>query len=159
MNAGESPCPDHSPDSSAPTSIGCSFILRLMQDILRNVQNRSPLQVFRSETQRRLLIELFFDRDERRTLSDLARALDVDPTTVMREIDRLADSGLIVEERVGRARSVQIDESSPYAAPLRQLLGIGLARTESTTREERPAHGPRGGRHDRRPLPSSRQQP
>ena len=133
--------------------------LRMTQDILRIVQHRAPIPVFRSETQRRLLVELFFDQDKRRTLSDLARALDVDPTTVMREIDRLADSGLIVEERIGRARSVQIDESSPYAAPLRQLLGIGLRRPESDSSEDRPTHGPRGGRHDRRPLPSSRQRP
>ncbi len=113
--------------------------------------------MFRSDTQRRLLVELFFDQDERRTLSDLARALEVDPTTVMREVDRLTDSGLIVEERVGRARTAQIDENSPYAAPLRQLLGIG--RRQEPAQDETAGHGPRSGRHDRRPLPSSRQRP
>ena len=77
--------------------------------MLRLMQNIDPLPVFRSDTQRRLLVELFFDQDERRTLSDLARALDVDPTTVMREVDRLSGSGLIIEERIGRARAVQID--------------------------------------------------
>jgi hypothetical protein len=77
---------------------------------------------------------------------------------VMREVDRLSGSGLIIEERIGRARAVQIDQSSPYAAPLRQLLGI--ARRQSTRAlEEPPAHGARSGRHDRRPLPSSRQTP
>jgi DNA-binding transcriptional ArsR family regulator len=125
---------------------------------MRHMQNKGPLPVFRSDTQRRLLVELFFDEDERRTLSDLARALDVDPTTVMREVDRLSDSGLIIEERVGRARTVQIDEASPYAAPLRQLLGIGRRPAESA-QEEPPGHGLRAGRHDRRPLPSSRQRP
>ena len=123
------------------------------------MQNTQPLPVFRSDTQRRLLVELFFDRDEKRTLSDLARALDVDPTTVMREVDRLADSGLITEERIGRARTVRIDETSPYAAPLRQLLGIGLGSAEPSPGVERPTHGARSGRHDRRPLPSSRQRP
>ncbi len=127
--------------------------------MLRSVQNMQSLPVFRSDTQRRLLVELFFDQEERRTLSDLARALDVDPTTVMREIDRLAESGLINEERIGRARAVQINETSPYAAPLRQLLGIGLRRAETDSSENRPSHGPRSGRHDRRPLPSSRQRP
>lgn len=130
--------------------------MRSSQNILRLVQNVQPLQVFRSDTQRRLLVELFFDQDERRTLSDLARALEVDPTTVMREIDRLSDSGLIIEERIGRARAVQIDETSPYAAPLRQLLGIGRRPAESG-QEASVIHGPRSGRHDRRPLPSSRQ--
>ena len=134
-------------------------MLRDTQHILHTMQNMQPLPVFRSDTQRRLLVELFFDQEERRTLSDLARALDVDPTTIMREIDRLAGSGLIAEERIGRARAVRIDETSPYAAPLRQLLGIGLGRTESATGIEHPTHYPRSGRHDRRPLPSSRQRP
>lgn len=123
------------------------------------MQHKGPPPVFRSDTQRRLLIELFFDLGERRTLSDLARALDVDPTTVMREIDRLADSGLIVEERIGRARSVQIDESSPYAGPLRQLLGIARRQVEPNPPDDRSTHGSRSSRHDRRPLPSSRQRP
>jgi biotin operon repressor len=122
------------------------------------MQNRGPLPIFRSDTQRRLLVELFFDEDDRRTLSDLARALEVDPTTVMREVDRLSDSGLIIEERVGRARTVRTDEASPYAAPLRQLLGIGPRQAEST-QDEPAGHGIRAGRHDRRPLPSSRQRP
>ena len=126
--------------------------------MLRVMQHREPLPVFRSDTQRRLLVELFFDHDERRTLSELARALDVDPTTVMREVDRLSGSGLVIEERIGRARAVQIDPSSPYAAPLRQLLGIER-RQPAPAQEESPAHGLRSGRHDRRPLPSSRQRP
>ncbi len=133
--------------------------LRISHDMLRVMQHHEPLPIFRSDTQRRLLVELFFDQDERRTLSDLARALDVDPTTVMREIDRLTASGLINEERIGRARAVQINETSPYAAPLRQLLGIGLRRPESDSSEARPTHGPRSSRHDRRPLPSSRRRP
>jgi DNA-binding transcriptional ArsR family regulator len=126
--------------------------------MLRYMQPFERLPVFRSETQRRLLVELFFDQSERRTLSDLARAIDVDPTTVMREVDRLAPSGLIIEERIGRARAVQIDPSSPYATPLRQLLGIER-RPQGSDRDEPAGHGPRIGRHDRRPLPSSRQQP
>lgn len=132
--------------------------MRHTHDMLRFMQYHGPPPVFRSDTQRRLLVELFFDHDERRTLSDLARALEVDPTTVMREVDRLADSGLIIEERIGRARAVQIDRSSPYADPLRQLLGI--ERRQQPHAEDEPAgHGPRTGRHDRRPLPSSRQRP
>lgn len=130
--------------------------MRDTQDILRLVQTSLP--IFRSNTQRRLLVELFFDQGERRTLSDLARALDVDPTTVMREIDRLSGSGLIIEERIGRARAVQIDPSSPYAGPLQQLLGIER-RQPTPAQEESAGHGSRRGRHDRRPLPSSRQQP
>ncbi len=123
------------------------------------MQHFEPLPLFRTDTQRRLLVELFLESGARRTLSDLARAIDVDPTTVMREMDRLESSGLITERRVGRARVVEIDESSPYAAPLRQLLNVTRRPAEPTTPAERPfGHGGQkdGGRHDRRPLPSSR---
>lgn len=118
--------------------------------------------MFRTETQRRLLVELFLENGGERTLSDLARALDVDPTTVMREIDRLLGSGLITERRIGRARAVAIDESNPYAAPLRQLLNVYRRPAEaSAPADRRPGHSARieSGRHDRRPLPSSRRRP
>ena len=138
------------------------MILHDTQHIVRSVQNSEPLPVFRTETQRRLLVELFLESGGERTLSDLARALDVDPTTVMREIDRLIGSGLITERRIGRARAVAIDESNPYAAPLRQLLNVSRRPMEtSTAADRRLGHGARieSGRHDRRPLPSSRRRP
>jgi DNA-binding transcriptional ArsR family regulator len=126
--------------------------------MLRAVQNIPP--IFRTDTQRRLLVELLLQPNAPRTLSDLARALDVDPTTVMREVDRLADSGLIAERRVGRARTVAIDETSPYATPLRQLLNV--SRRNQTQTSDRPVHHAaartEASRHDRRPLPSSRRQ-
>lgn len=118
----------------------------------------SALPIFRTDTQRRLLIELFLEPGAPRTLSDLARALEVDPTTVMREVDRFSASGLIAERRVGRARTVAIDETSPSAAPLRQLLGV--PRSETTAPDRPLHHGAQGAsRHKRRPLPSSQQQP
>ncbi len=131
-------------------------MLRTTHDMLRNMQE-TALPIFRTETQRRLLVELLLEPGAARTLSDLARALEVDPTTVMREVDRFADSGLIAERRVGRARTVEIDETSPYAAPLRQLLHVPQ-RSEATPQERTPHHiAQRAGRHDRRPLPSSQQ--
>lgn len=111
------------------------------------------LPILRTETQRDLLMELYFGERGPRTLSDLARAIDVSQTTVMREVNRLLESGLLREERVGRSRTVRIDEASPFAAPLRQMLRVG--------REPEPPLSPRhgfhesGSRHDRRPLPSS----
>jgi len=113
--------------------------------------------IFRTETQRKLLIELLFDQGEQpRTLSDLARAIGVEQTTVMREVNRLLESGLISELRVGRSRTVEIDEQSPFTAPLRQLL-----RAEDPPSDERRPQRRRNlvheerKRHGRRPLPSS----
>ena len=96
--------------------------LRRTQDILREVQDITPL--LRTETLKELLIELFFRSERPRTLSDLARAIDVDQTTVMREVNRLLETGVVLEERVGRSRTIAIDPSSPIAAPLRRLVRL-----------------------------------
>ncbi len=134
--------------------------LHTTQDILRRVQNRQPqLPIFRTDTQRKLLVELLFDADDQpQTLTDLATVIGVEQTTVMREVNRLLESGLIIETRVGRARTVQIDETSPYAAPLRQLIrAASLPTTERGVRR----HAPREERHrhERSPLPSAQTRP
>ena len=64
------------------------------------MQDITPL--LRTGTLKELLVELFFLSGRPRTLSDLARAIDVDQTTVMREVNRLLETGVVVEERVGR---------------------------------------------------------
>lgn len=121
--------------------------------------SRSPLPIFRTETQRKLLVELLFGtEDQPRTLTDLAEVIGVEQTTVMREVNRLLESGLIVETRIGRARTVQIDENSPYAAPLRQLIrAAGQPPAERGSR--RHAAREERHRHERRPLPSAQTRP
>lgn len=124
---------------------------------MQNSQPQPP--IFRTDTQRKLLVELLFDTDDQpQTLTDLAALIGVEQTTVMREVNRLLESGLIVETRIGRARTVQIDETSPYAAPLRQL--IRAANQPPTERGAR-RHAPREERHrhERRPLPSAQTRP
>lgn len=122
------------------------------------MQNSSPfLGIFRTKTQERLLVELFLQSDRPRTLSALARSLGVDQTTVMREANRLIDAGLVIEERVGRARTIAADERSPLAEPLRALLRLahGSPEAERPHRPLRPGHRHRQP-SDRRPLPSMR---
>jgi len=103
---------------------------------MQNIET-AILSILRTETQRDLLTQLFFAADRRQTLSELARAIGVDQTTVMREANRLLRGEVLSEERVGRARTVEINESSPFAAPLRQLMRVvqpeGQAETEATT--------------------------
>ncbi len=118
------------------------------------MQNIEP--ILRTETLKDLLMELFFHTDSPRTLTDLAEAIDVDQTTVMREVNRLLETGVVVEERVGRSRTIEIDPSSPMAGPLRTL--IALAREPEDVAIE-DSHGPTKRSHrptNRRPLPSSR---
>lgn len=113
--------------------------------------------IFRTETQRRLLAELLFDDiPEPRTLTDLARTVGVEQTTVMREANRLIEAGLLTERRVGRARTIEINEDNPFVAPLRQIFRVADPRRESGARaRNRHAQRPERTRHERRPLPSA----
>ncbi len=139
--------------------------MRSSHDILRSMQNKAfaILPILRTDTQRELLIELFFETDRPRTLSDLARSIGVDQTTVMREVNRLLESGVIVEQRVGRARTVAINEASPFTVPLRQLIRVVYQPLDDegvrpSVFEGRHAHEVRAS-HERRPMPSSRRRP
>ena len=134
-----------------------NLVLRVVQDILQQVQNITP--ILRTETLKELLMELFFNSDAPRTLTDLATAIDVSQTTVMREVNRLLETGVVKEERVGRSRTVTIDLTSPLAAPLRNLMSLAretpVPVADGGDDHERRSHG----RPGRRPLPSSRTRP
>jgi len=136
--------------------------LRRLQVILRMMQNNETaiLSILRTETQRDLLVQLCFRSDRSPTLTDLARSIGVDQTTVMREVNRLLEAGILTEERVGRSRTIQINEASPFAVPLRQLMRLVISETRSGSHDHRVIFhgGPDRSedRHDRRPLPSSR---
>lgn len=120
------------------------------------------MSILRTETQRDLLTHLCFLSDRAPTLSELARTIGVDQTTVMREVNRLLEGGILLEERVGRSRTVRINGASPFADPLRQLMRV--AASDANSGSDQPEHrvifhgGPDRSedRHDRRPLPSSR---
>lgn len=142
-----------------------ALVLHVLHDILRTMQNNvsSILPILRTDTQRDLLIELFFLTDRPRTLSDLAKAIGVDQTTVMREVNRLLESGIVVEQKVGRARTVAINEASPFAGPLRQMIRVVYQPLEDVQeaqhRSMRSRHAfpnVESSQHERRPLPSSR---
>lgn len=131
------------------------------------MQNITP--ILRTRTLKELLIELFFRTEKPRTLSDLARSIDVDQTTVMREVNRLLKTGVVVEERVGRSRTVAVDTSSPVAAPLRTLIQLEYEPAtpappapDTAAPQPRPAADAigysayRAEKPRHRPLPSSR---
>lgn len=80
------------------------------------------LPLFRSRGQARLLARVFLHPDERRSLNQLARELELDPATVQREAERLEEAGILTSERIGRARLVRPNEDSPFFAELQGLL-------------------------------------
>lgn len=80
--------------------------------------------LFRSDGQARLLTELFLSGAEELNVRELARRVSLSYATVHREVERLLEAGLLAERRVGQARLVRPDFSSPLAEPVRALLMV-----------------------------------
>lgn len=80
-----------------------------------------PFPIFRSVLQGELLAAVLLDGQER-TISDLARRLAAPVATVQREVACLEASGILVSRRVGQARLVTGNPSSPIVEPLTELV-------------------------------------
>jgi predicted nucleotidyltransferase len=80
------------------------------------------LPILRSDTVGDLLARVFLSPDRRYTLSELAADLGVSLPTVVREVDRMLDAGLLLEERVGRTRRVWANPESALYGPLSTLI-------------------------------------
>jgi predicted nucleotidyltransferase/biotin operon repressor len=80
------------------------------------------LPLFRSRSQARLLAHVFLHPNDRRSLNQLAAELGIDPATVQREAERLEQAGILTSERVGNARLIRPNESSPFYPELSGLI-------------------------------------
>ena len=81
------------------------------------------LPLLRSRAQGEILAWIFLTPGEH-SIVDIARATSVPETTVLREIDRLADTGFVLERRQGRARLVAPNPNNPATQPLTALLAV-----------------------------------
>jgi predicted nucleotidyltransferase len=80
------------------------------------------LPIFRSRQQVELLADILDDPDREQSLADLTRRLGIPTASIHREIERAERAGIVRSRRVGRTRLVSADATSPYFAPLRQIL-------------------------------------
>ena len=80
------------------------------------------LPVLRTETQGALLSALMIAGHGGATITELAEIMGVDPSTALREVDRLEAAGILVTRRVGRSRVVDVNDDSPLVGPLRELV-------------------------------------
>lgn len=94
--------------------------MQVMQ--LREGRTSQLLPLLRSQTQADLLAWLYLHPDRALSLSELAGRVGVSPSTVMREVDRLIEAGLLSEERVGRTRLVRANQDTAVYRPLTDLL-------------------------------------
>jgi DNA-binding transcriptional ArsR family regulator len=80
------------------------------------------LPIFRSESQLRLLGQLFLNPDKEQTITELEEATGIPQQTISREVARLVDAGLLTDRRRGRMHFVSPDRMSPYFSELGALL-------------------------------------
>jgi predicted nucleotidyltransferase len=80
------------------------------------------LPIFRSQNQLRLLGYLFVHADDAISIAELERRTGIPQQTISREVDRLAEAGLLAARSSGRMRLVAANTGSPYFAELRALL-------------------------------------
>ncbi len=90
------------------------------------MRTKAPLllPIFRSDLQARLLAHLLLTPagGGGPTLAQLEQATGGSSASVHREVERLEQAGLLRSERIGRARIVHVDETSPLTPPLRELV-------------------------------------
>lgn len=82
------------------------------------------LPLLRSRAQGEILAWIVLHPHEAFSLVEIARSVGVSSPTVMREVDRLADAGLIREVRRGNQRMVQAETDTVVFGPLAQLMAV-----------------------------------
>ena len=78
--------------------------------------------ILRSSAQGRILALIFADPEVERTLTDLAQRSATTAPTVLREVQRAEDAGLVVSRRVGQARLVRANPQGRFYGPVREIV-------------------------------------
>ena len=90
--------------------------MHLLQGTMRNVQARSQLlPLLRSPLLGELLAWVFLHPDQTSSVTELAQRFRMSQSTVSREADRLAATGLVREVRRGNLRLLEANLDGPLA--------------------------------------------
>jgi predicted nucleotidyltransferase len=82
------------------------------------------LPLLRTRAQGDILAAVLLRPEEEQSLSDVAKLVGVSPATVLREIDRLVQAGLVSTRRFGNTRLARARTDNPVYAPLAELLAV-----------------------------------
>ena len=82
------------------------------------------LPLLRSRAQGDIVAWIMLHPEREFSLVEIARAVGVSGPTVMREVDRLAQAGLVREVRRGNQRLVRAETESPVFGPLAALMAV-----------------------------------
>lgn len=90
------------------------------------MKSSSPtlLPLLRSRAQGDIIAWVMLHPGEKFSLTQIADTVDVSVPTVMREIDRLEDAGLVTVHRSGNQRMVEADTTTLVYKPLADLLAV-----------------------------------
>ncbi len=86
----------------------------------------SLLPLLRSQLQGDLLALTLLHPEQSYSLSDLAAELRVSHTSVLREVNRLIEAGILKGRRVGRTRLVNVQTGTPLIRPLTDLIAAAF---------------------------------
>jgi DNA-binding transcriptional ArsR family regulator len=91
------------------------------------MKSSAPLlaPILRSDTQGRLLAALVLHEDRELSLTELAKQVGITPPTIMRDVDRLVDGGILTDRRLGRSRLIRINTTHPIYKPLSEIVLYG----------------------------------
>lgn len=78
--------------------------------------------LLRSDTQGRLLAELYLHPERERTTSELARLADTALPNASRELRRMADAGFLLARTSGRNRYLRVNQEHPLYQPVAEIL-------------------------------------
>lgn len=95
----------------------------------------SLLPLLRSRMQGELLARVLLHPDREYSITELSTDLGVTPTAVLREVDRLAGGGILVDRRVGRSRLVRARTDTPLYRPLSDLMAASFGPLPLLTEE------------------------
>ncbi|MGL4174947.1 MAG: MarR family transcriptional regulator [Dermatophilaceae bacterium] len=82
------------------------------------------LPLLRSRAQGDIIAWIVLHPDQEYSLAEIGRAVGVSGPTVMREVGRLAEAGLVREVRRGNQRLVRADTDNAVYAPLASLMSV-----------------------------------
>lgn len=96
-----------------------------MQAIMQGVQVRSQLlPLLRSPLVGELLAWIYLHPETAYSVTELANQFKVSQSTISREADQLARSGLVIEERRGNLRLLRANLDHLLVRPLTELLAL-----------------------------------
>ncbi|GAB3871540.1 ArsR family transcriptional regulator [Kibdelosporangium lantanae] len=84
----------------------------------------SLLPLLRSRLQGELLALVLLHPDREYGLTELAQEFGVSVTTVLREVVRLTEAGIVEDRRFGRNRLVKARTDTPLYRPLTELIAV-----------------------------------